>query len=203
MKKTFQNKSSSRSVFVRDIMAFLSRPIPRITGLRGDEAGITAFTLIELLVVVLIIGILAAVALPQYQKAVEKSRAAEALIMLKHLRQAGELYILENGLPPSNTHIPFADLIEIPNNFSMEKVNDDGEGEILCDKHFCFMTSGWYWGEGSAFPDTPSVIRRQGEGWDDFTYALSYNHGSPAELVCSGSYCPSLFGTPSNGIVKL
>lgn len=53
------------------------------------------FTLIELLVVVLIIGILASVALPQYQKAVEKSRSAEALTMLKNARQEYELLYLE------------------------------------------------------------------------------------------------------------
>ncbi|MGN0024658.1 MAG: type IV pilin protein [Candidatus Avelusimicrobium sp.] len=54
------------------------------------------FTLIELLVVVLIIGILASVALPQYQKAVLKSRTAEVWANLKTLNMAANAYCLEN-----------------------------------------------------------------------------------------------------------
>ncbi len=57
------------------------------------------FTLIELLVVVLIIGILAAIALPQYQKAVLKSRLAQWDVSFNASRKAIELYLLENGWP--------------------------------------------------------------------------------------------------------
>ena len=57
------------------------------------------FTLLELLVVVLIIGILASIALPQYDKAVTKARLAEVLINVKAIEGSVDRYLLKNGFP--------------------------------------------------------------------------------------------------------
>ncbi len=71
------------------------------------------FTLIELLVVVLIIGILSSVALPQYTKAVEKSRMTEAFTNLKIIEDQLSLYVLENGLPTTTAFLCFQDISSV------------------------------------------------------------------------------------------
>ena len=69
---------------------------------KGCFCSKAGFTLIELLVVVLIIGILAAVAMPQYQKAVEKSRLAEALTNIDTVVKNVQLIVLEKGTGDSS-----------------------------------------------------------------------------------------------------
>ncbi len=83
------------SVLWKALTCFFFFDIFRIMKISKEKG----FTLIELLVVVLIIGILSAIALPQYTKAVEKSKLSEALLMMRNLEKGMDLYILNNGYP--------------------------------------------------------------------------------------------------------
>jgi prepilin-type N-terminal cleavage/methylation domain-containing protein len=83
-----------------------------------------AFTLIELLVVVLIIGILAAIALPQYQKTVWKSRAAALQQYVKTIYSAQERYKLLTGdYSPSFDKLDVS--FDMPLSASAQISNDD------------------------------------------------------------------------------
>ena len=115
-------------------------PILSLRG-RGNQR---AFTLIELLVVVLIIGILAAVALPQYQKAVEKSRISEARVVLDTMRKNYQLCVLEYGEPGGSDDecgysviIPDHLTVDLPGELETDISNCPTGGSK------CFKTKDW------------------------------------------------------------
>lgn len=58
------------------------------------------FTLVELLVVVLIIGVLSAIALPQYTTSIERARATEALTLMSSIRFAAERFRFQHDAWP-------------------------------------------------------------------------------------------------------
>ena len=155
------------------------------------------FTLIELLVVVIIIAILAAIALPQYQKAVEKSRITEAVTVLRSLQKAYQLCVLEHGEPDHNgTHPCDAEnaeglfknaIIEIPGT----KVDDAND----CNTPGCFYTQDWQYDYEEYNLDAYRLPITEG----GMAYMLSLNLQSgeiicqedigSCQKVCGGNHC--------------
>ena len=108
------------------------------------KLNIKGFTLIEMLVVVLIIGILAGVALPQYKKAVEKTHLAEALLTISSLQKSVDIYILSKGWPTGNSVVRFLndnpnDLLDV--DFTQNLECSSGEYGSCCSKYFCYTAS--------------------------------------------------------------
>ena len=136
----------------------------------GKNAG---FTLIELLVVVLIIGILAAIALPQYQVAVEKARLSTVMQNVKTIKNAAELYYLANG--------KYEDKMELMDISDIAGCQQAGSGQLRCgDK-------GWYdWKYGLNGNQWAAVGHTQpyGKFRTAFLIYADHNPTTPGEYQC-------------------
>ena len=146
------------------------------------------FTLIELLVVVLIIGILAAIAVPQYQKAVQKARVAEAMVWLKKMADNWDLCVLTldaNTCEWTNSEQDVSALLM--------------DGTPAAEGEYAFETKNLNYAFGTFGP----------EAWDkERNYGLTISTSTDLfwapfkARICFGltdegdSFCKSLAGTP-------
>ena len=119
--------------------------LPRLTAVlppQGREITTHGFTLIELLVVVLIIGILAAIAFPQYQRAVDRARIKGILPVMRAIVNAENLHRLEHGDYTYNWE---------------ELEMDIPHTRLSNDKHYLYLTGGNYYYELSDSGTYPHV----------------------------------------------
>ena len=91
------------------------------------------FTLLELLVVVLIIGILAAVALPQYKKAVEKVYFTNAFDKIEAIRKQVEIYMVQHGGTPPEKVTFLGDRNNLVHGYTWADLDVDFTAGLNCD----------------------------------------------------------------------
>ena len=100
--------------------------------LRKNQGG---FTLVELMIVVIIVGILAAVAIPMYQGATERAKASEAVAALGTIRGAMRVYYAEHG---TYVNASFTDGCQVTNGSVLDVSDTDLLGRYFSTECYTF-----------------------------------------------------------------
>ena len=115
------------------------------------------FTLMEVIVIVLIIGILAAIGVPQYQRALESSRSSDAIVTIGNIVTAQEMQLLQSGSFTPNFSDLMLDIpLERPAQATYGWDSQDSRGE---SQFFEYDISGCMYGECSI-----SAFRKEDDG---------------------------------------
>lgn len=173
------------------------------------------FTLVELLVVVLIIGILAAMAMPHYEKAVWEARASQLFVSVRSLANAQENFFLKTGryaktfqglsydfnnlesVGQSSVGLttPGTDAVRYKNLFELViNIRGDSEGSFSFSSGF--FIEGRYKGSGIMF------VHREGKGT---LQKKMYCGEIVSKVIKAGDFCKDVMsceGTPitQNGV---
>ena len=134
------------------------------------------FTLLEVLTVVIIIGILASVALPMYKRAIERSRATEAMTVIKSLNDSIYAYYADKESCPTS----FKKLVT-----SLPGVTGTNNN-IIRAKHFTFTMSAEVNVPGTSCPGVKAVRNSGGYGYAIWNPYQSYA-GKALSLRCTGT----------------
>ncbi len=137
------------------------------------------FTLLELLVVVLIIGILAAIALPQYKKVTERAKMSEAVTVVKAIAAAQQRYYLLHG-----NYL-------LCNNLADLDVDLGGSDCTYSSSCVCKETTNFKYMSNNTYDTMIALAHRT----PTYKYYIAIRQNDPNKIICSytgrGDYHPN------------
>ena len=146
----------------------------------------SGFTLVEVLIVVLIIAILSAVAVPQYQKAVMKSRYSALMPIAKSLANGNEAYYMDKGQYAT----------------SPTELDVSGQDEKYPDGTKVDMSSGEYsyvLAKRDNLPLNYLVYQKHSEKFADNIHCEADENNTMAQEVCQGLGGELISGSQTEG----